>query len=339
LLGATLLLVPIGVLIGLLLAREQLDDLGLEAVPLVETVQITELDERTGVAAEFTWVDGPMLYAPAWSGLVGRVDMATGGTVRSGDVVATVDGLVRMAVATPQPFYRSLGLGDEGPDVGWLRQVLIDLGYLQRSAGREGSVDDLMVAAVRSLSRDLGVTPAADAFDPAWFVWLPADPFAVAAVDLIAGAPAPAAGIPIAGSRPQLGDVALQRVDGAPITLEPGVQYVLDISGTEIQLQDTATISESGLAQLSKALPAGLDSAAASYRRTEPLRVWSVPSAAVMAGSDSHLCLWVAASAEFEAVSVEVIGGRAGVSFVRPPQSTADVLQNPSQILPEPACP
>jgi hypothetical protein len=337
--GAVLLGVPVGVLVALLLSQEQLAGLSQTPAALVEPIHVVEYDGRTGVVATLSWIGGPKLYAPAWSGIVGQVQLQPG-TVRTGDAVATVDGIRRLAVASPQPFYRTLALDDEGPDVAWLHDVLVVLGYLEQPPTDSAQVTPATVRAVGDMAADLGVIGSIDAFDPTWFVWLPMESFEVVSVELTAGAPAPPNGTPIAAGAPLLSALALQRVDGPPLTLEPGVPYVLELAGEDLTLDnDTATVDEAGLVRLAAVLPPLLESGSGSVRRAEPLVVWSLPSAAVMSGSGGQLCIWTEAGGQYEAVPVEVVAGRAGVTFLRPPAASANVLQNPAEILAEPACP
>jgi hypothetical protein len=344
--AALLLGVPAGVLIGLLLGQERLDGLGQAPVALIEPARLVDFDERTGVAATLSWTEGPALLAPDWSGTVGQVHLRSRDSIRSGDPVAVIDGVTRLAVPSPQPFFRSLATDDQGPDVGWLHDVLRGLGYLQQVPDDDSRVSEATIGAVRAMAVELGVIGPVDAFDPGWFAWLPEEPFEVESVELTAGAPAPSAGTPLATGAAQLDAVTLQRLDGGPLTPEPGVAYVLEMEGEELPLDadadadaDAGTVDADGLVRLSAALPPLLDSASGSVRRVRPLAVWAIPSAAVMSGAQGQLCIWTDAGGRYEALAVDVVAGRAGVTFSRPPTPSALVLHNPAEILAEPACP
>lgn len=337
---ATLLGVPAGLLVGLLLSHEQLDGLSQTPGAIVEPARITEFDERTGVAATLTWTEGPTLYAPAWSGTVGNVHLRPGDALRTGDPIAVIDGVTRLTVAGPQPFYRSLALDARGPDVTWLHRALTALGYLEKVPDDESHVSRTTIAAVRALAADLGSSGPVEAFDPGWFVWLPEGPFEVASVQLTAGAQAPSHGANVAAGAPRLDSVALLRLDGGPLKPEPGVAYVLAIDGEELPLDpETGAVRQEDLGRLSAALTPLLDSASGSVRRAESLAVWSLPSSAIMSGSNGRLCIWADSGGRYEAVAVEVVSGRAGVTFIRPAATSARVLYNPADILAEPACP
>lgn len=340
LLGALLLGVPVGVLSSLLLVEETLNGISSEPTAFVQPPQLSDFDERTGVAATLTWVDGPALYAPAWSGIVGRVDVQPGDSVDHGDAIAVIDGTTRLAVSSPQPFYRPLGLDDRGPDVGWLHDALASLGYMEGVSNQDRErTSEATLLAIGGLATDLGISSTVSAFDPAWFVWLPQS-LQVEAIELTVGSPAPPAGSAIAASRARLGAATLQTMDGQQLELDRDVSYLLEIAGEELSLDsEIGTVNEAGLARLSTALPARLDSASGTVRREQPVPVWALPSAAVMSNASGQLCVWIESGDQFEAVGVVVVAGRAGVTFIVPPMTAANVLHNPSQILAQPTCP
>lgn len=332
--------VPAGMLLALFLTEERLDDIGRPPTPLVEPPRTVEFDDRTGVVATLRWSQGPMLYAPAWSGVVGEVRLRPGNVVRNGDAVATIDGVTRLAVRTPQPFFRALSIGDRGPDVGWLHEALVALGHLDRAPADEQQVGPETLLAVRSLAAQLGVVTAVHGFDPAWVVWLPSESLEVASVMLVAGSPAPAAGTPVAAGAPQLASVELTRVEGGPLALDPGERYVLELGGVDVPLGGMPpSVGADGLTRLSGVLPPSAETTSGSVRLAEPIRLWALPASAVMAGPDGRLCIWVVEGTGYAPLAVEVMSARAGVSFVRPTAAPGNILQNPSEVLDEPACP
>ncbi|MEX2546226.1 MAG: hypothetical protein WD830_00385 [Chloroflexota bacterium] len=331
---------PAGILVGLLLSDERLDRLSQTPVPDVQPVSVTEFDERTGVAVTLAWMDGPALYAPSWSGIVGHVQIRPGDIVRSGDVVGVIAGVTRLAVRTPQPFFRPLAEGDRGQDVRWLHDVLIQLGYMDTTPPDAAFVGSSTVSAIARLAQDLGIVGQVAEFDPAWFAWLPEDKFAPSLVTLIAGGLAPSAGTAIATGSPRLQAMSLQRVDGGPLALDPEIDYLLAVAGQDLPLDArTATVDRSSLERLSAVIPPLTDSINGSVRRADPLAVWALPAQAVMSSASGDLCVWVQADGGYASLAVEVISGRAGVTFTLQAAAQADVLQNPAEVLPEPACP
>jgi hypothetical protein len=339
--GAGLLGVPLAVLVALAIQPERLDGLTEDPVPLVEPAAVAAFDERTGVAAALTWTTGPTLHAPAWSGVVGRVEVSPGTLLQSGDAVAVIDGVTRLAIHSDLPFHRALALNSRGPDVAALHAILAELGHLGRIPTDATRANQTTVSAIRALATDLGVVGTVNAFDPGWFVWLPEATLDVATIELTAGAVAPSSGSAIAMGAPELASVGLQRIDGGALRLEADVAYLLAIEGLELPLEPgSATFGAEDLASLAAVVPPLVDSTSGSVTRAQPLDVWALPSAAVMSGpSGGRLCIWVASATGFDAAAVEVVSGRAGVTFIMPPAASADVLQNPAQVLVEPACP
>lgn len=202
------------------------------AVPLVVAAVVTARSERSvrteppasawvaagpvetevsrTVTAKADQEEQPPLLAPAWTGLVEEVGLRVGEPLRSGDTVAVIDGLPRVAAATGRPLRRRLVPGDRGQDVtdlnGWLasRRYEADTGDRFGRATRRGVV---------ALRRDLGLAADVDEFDPAWLVFLAAPEVTVRSTTLQAGAPAPGAGAPIAELEPQITSVTLALAD------------------------------------------------------------------------------------------------------------------------------
>lgn len=198
---------------GELVAREQ------------PTVAVSESQggavEMVGVA--MVWEAPVELYAPAWEGVVQRVDVAAGAEVGNGDPLVTVSGLTRLMAATGQPFYRPLGLNARGADARALNEWLAALGLPH---GTGDTVTQTTLRGVREVASRVGVDvakgaevasePAAEvAFDPAWVVFSPRDRFMVGSVDLAVGAPAPAAGSAFVTARPVLSSAVVVDADTA----------------------------------------------------------------------------------------------------------------------------
>lgn len=175
-----------------------------------------ETEVRRTVAARAEWRELPPLLAPAWSGLVEEVGLRVGEPVRSGDTVAVIDGIPRLAAATERPFSRRLVRDDRGQDVA-------DLNAWLASIGHEASDGDLFGAATQrgvfALRQDLNVPSEVDefgqpidlyTFDPAWVVFLGQVEATVSSIGLQVGAPAPPAGSAIAEFTPRLVSVKLE---------------------------------------------------------------------------------------------------------------------------------
>lgn len=333
---AVLTVLPLGILAGLLLAQIQPPGAEATAAPLIADATEVAYDDRRGVLARPTWQPGPALHAPAWAGVVGWVTDAE--ELRSGDPVAVVDGVRRIAVGTPEPFFRSLQLGDRGRDVAWLHDVLAAAG-VGSELGGGGEVTAATVEAIRSWSEQLGAPPS-PTFDPAWIVWLPESPYRLATVDLAVGIEAPGRGTVIGASGPTLASLELISLDGGAIALAPEVSYSLSIGDVTVQLEPDGTPGAEPLAALAEVVPREGDAIEGSVARTVPERVWSVPTTAVMSGPQGQVCVWAADGTGYSPQTVQVRAARAGATFLVPlAEDPMAVLMNPAAIIDEPSCP
>lgn len=164
------------------------------------------------------WDAPEPLRAPAWSGLVQAVSVAPGATVSSGDPIAVVDGITRIAWHSDAPFYRVLQSGASGADVAVLKSLLSARGQAQNSSD---IFDARTTSGVRQLAADLGVPDSRylTHFDPAWIVFLPEPTFVIAEVAFAVAASAPATGESIATGEERLVNAAI--VEGGSATSGP----------------------------------------------------------------------------------------------------------------------
>lgn len=335
------LLVPAAFLGGLMMSADRLQDVGDPPEPLVVPVEEVLYDEQTGVSVTLHWTEGQALFAPSWAGTVGRITVGAGDVVRNGDTIATIDGVDRSMVTTPQPFYRLLGRRESGEDVTWLQDVLVQLGYLDELPTDRETVGFNVLQAIRKLAEDLGVEGRVDAFDPAWFVWMPEDSFPVDRVELQPGGQAPAAGTAVLIGPPTLVDVTIQPLEGGVLRLAPDTPYELVAEAATYPIDPaTSSLTAEARDRLAMTIPPLLDSVSGTVRRVDPMPVWAVPSSAIQTEEDGRLCIWRESGAGFRPQPVEVVAGRAGVAFLEPADSTAvRLLVNPADVLEDPACP
>lgn len=111
------------------------------------TVAAGEVSRSVTTAADVAFQPGPV-GAAAVSGTVTTVDVKPGATIRSGDIVATVDLRPVVAATGAIPSFRDLRRGSEGPDVQQLRR------FLGLSAG--SVFDTSTEQAVRRWQRQVG---------------------------------------------------------------------------------------------------------------------------------------------------------------------------------------
>jgi uncharacterized membrane protein YgcG len=114
---------------------------------------------------------------------ISRLDVAAGGTITSGKLLAEIDGQPMFALTGPVPAWRDLAPGETGPDVAELQDALASLGYYGEgdTPGYYGSATEY---AVYLYYEHLGYTPPSSGGVPAAdVVFLPALPATVVAVN------------------------------------------------------------------------------------------------------------------------------------------------------------
>lgn len=337
--AAIFILVPASFLLGMVLTKDSLAELDPPLVAVVEPAATVNYEQRTGVIVSPVWAPSAELYAPNWEGIVGDVQISAGHAIETGDAVATVAGVVRLGVATPEPFFRPLALGDIGRDVSWLNQTLLLLGHLDAAPAGEAQVSEDTLSAIESLAASLGVAGAA-VFDPGWFIWLPQSGFAVESVGLVPGAPAPAPGTPIASGPRTLQGLLLRPIDGSSLQFDPDGQYLLAVGDADFPLDASGAVPQESLAEVAGALDPAAETLAGSVHRAVPLAVWAVPTAAVMTGQSGRLCVWVSGADGYRPLEVRVRAARAGVTFVDPAAADGTpILYNPAMVLADAGCP
>lgn len=349
---AALVLLPLAALAILRLRPDDtLAGVTFDAAPVLAAPSARDITDEKPVRITPTWEKGPTLSAPAWSGLVLAVQAKPGATLKSGDPVALIAGIQRLAFASDQPFYRPIASGDTGADVAALHRLLQLTGFLKTPPSDPQTANFATTTAIRALAASLGLPGTVSTFDPAWVVWLPVDPFPLGTLDLHVGGMAPSPGSVFGAAQPVLTAAAIAPLNQEPLSLDPSAAWVLTVGATTVDVDPaTLAVKPDALAALAKALPATTDapsapaagppSASGSVRRKTPLHTLGVPSAAVQANAAGALCVWVADGKSYTAMPVKLASARAGVSNVSSGiDASAQVLVNPSAALEHPQCP
>ncbi len=118
---------------------------------LAEVTRGDLVDDRTLVATVVPESEALVPLAPtegAVRSIVTASTLAVGTEVTVGAVLVRVNGEPTFAFASPFPFYRDLGVGDEGPDVRVLQENLQALGLITSIDGRFGPATARGVAAL-----------------------------------------------------------------------------------------------------------------------------------------------------------------------------------------------
>lgn len=327
--------------------------------PVAVLQQPTVVSDDGSVEATITALldPGARVTAPAWQGgVVTRVDVKPGDAVSTGSVLLAVDGVGRVAVASPAPFYRSLAVGDSGGDVLDLERALKAMGDFAGEPDR--SFTKVTANAVDRLGKRLGAGDASGVFDPSWVVWLPGENLVAQSVGVAVNDPAPSQGSVVFSTAPSVSSVSLSGPAG-PVDFSSGA-YVLSQNGV-----DVATVRSDGdvdaglLARLTaqddgSGASGGSSSGGASVssrvygvslRRETAVTLLSVPASAVMTGSDgTATCVYGKyglGDARYQARAVRVAGGSMGVTRLEPDDDlkTFYVLADPLAVMGEaPTC-
>ncbi|MGN8552198.1 UNVERIFIED_CONTAM: hypothetical protein OHV15_06415 [Microbacterium sp. SLM126] len=296
--------------------------------------------DSVDVEVSLTWNEAETLVAPAWSGLVTAVADLSDGSLASGDRVAQVDGVWRLAAHTPRPFHSAVSEIAPAAEIGMLNSLLADLGFQHAEGGRW---DWNTVLGVRSLAKELGVPNAdsAPGFDPSWVVWMPRGTFHVADSLLVPGSPAPAVGAPVVEGDARLGSATITAMAGAVLP-DPELQWDLLVGEIEATFSGSDMTTEESAA-LGTALADGQpETVSGVLRRHDPVDGWAVPAASVVTDARGELCLVVVSedgTKKYRAIPVETLGGAAGTIRVSGalPQNT-EIVANPGRVLDDFAC-
>lgn len=280
------------------------------------------------------------LYSPAWDGIVQSVDVTLDTPVRDGDSLFRVAGVERLAARTKQPFYRVIGPGDTGSDVGDLNAFLARRG-LPHDLGT--AAESQTEAGIRKLASQIGAA-GATAFDPSWLVYLPADDYRVVKLSLAVGEVAPPTGTVIATGTQQIssvttvtqGSIETDTGDSTSTPLDPSVVdsqaisvpagVTLEFGGKTIPLAtDRKTLPPAGIQIVQALAPASSQIVQASLVRPAGEGDIVVPSATIIAAPNGDTCVAAQAGSHFRRVTVVTEGN--GQTIVRGSVKAGDRVQ------------
>lgn len=286
------------------------------------------------VLVEPVWEPAPIASAPPWSGTITRVEARAGNPVSSGDVVARVDEVDRLAFATADPFWRPLGKGDTGTDVSMLQALLTEQGFYDNTV--DGVFGSRMEASIKLFESTLGVVEPTGVFDPGWLIWLPENPLTPVTIDLPRVTPAPAAGTPILIGPTRLATATLLDQAGGVVDIEGS--WRLDIDDVTVDLSD-GRIDESALETLSGVLDQEDVQIPGTITRAQPVTILEIPVTAVVSNASGEMCVFVPEGDGYLPRTVELADGQVSWVQVVAGLTTADrILVNPSDILSSPSC-
>lgn len=284
----------------------------------VSATQRTDADERQVLLALET--GAPRAVVTARSGTVTALHCIAGGTLRSGDVVATVDGAPVIAIATSVPLWRGLAVDDRGDDV---RALQTELARLGSAVVADGVVGPGTIRAARAFLVERGVAKTdlpADTIPIDALSWVPSAETTVRSCTAVVGAAVPADGVLVALPA-ELRSARLEQVPADPVAgarrLVTGSASV-DIGADGVVRDDAGLRTIESLAeyQASVASADGTPTMTATWSLAEPIDVDVVPPTVLWDVSDGTACVQPQMGRPRR---VDVVGSELGQAFVRDP--------------------
>jgi hypothetical protein len=284
----------------------------------VRVTERTDTDERQVQLALDT--GAPRAVVTSRTGTVTTSTCSTGAPVRSGDVLAGIDGQAVIALASDEPLWRDLELGDRGDDVSGLQRELTRLGA---GLSVDGVVGPGTLRAAQQFLVDRGaerddlpddVVPR----DP--FAWVPATENTVLACVAVVGAAVGADGVLVELPAELRG----ARIEALPVDPAPG-ERVLRIGKADVPIDAAGVVSSPSALAAITVLPEyaatvasadGRPSVAATWTLSRPRTVQVVPPTALWDLEGDRACLQPTTG---RSLRVEVLGSELGQSFVRAP--------------------
>ncbi|MGJ4845671.1 peptidoglycan-binding domain-containing protein [Leifsonia sp. Le1] len=263
----------------------------------------------------------------------GRVTAMTcvaGGELASGSSAVSVNDEALILLATGQPLWRDLSVGDKGPDVSALQAELARLGH---DIVVDGTLGRGSLSAVRVLAKGLGHQSAEWQTVPAdLFVWLPAPAVTAVSCDAQVGDQV-TVGDPLATLTRA---VASASVQGIPAEAVPGERVIavddatipVDANGAVVAeeslriLADTPSYRSAlgggqgqahGQGQQDAGGQDGAVTVSVEFRLAEPVATLVVPPAALYAIERDDACILSGGTPH----AVRLIGSQLGKTFVQ----------------------
>lgn len=286
-----------------------------EPIREVTAISRTDADEKQVQLTLETGASQPVTTSR--QGIVTALNCTTGGTIRSGDTFAAVDGLPVIALATTTPLWRDIDAGEQGEDVEALQRELTRLGAGTRVDGIAGP-STMRAArtflAARGLRLDEEAAVPRDAF-----AWTPSVETPVRSCEAAIGTAVTAAG-ELALLPPELKSARIESIPAGAISGDRQItmgEVSTPVSRNGIIDDPVGLAAISSQPQFATAVTAaeGTPAVPASWSLVEPQEVDVVPPTALWDVRDGSACLQPVGRSP---VLVELIGSELGQSFVQP---------------------
>lgn len=292
-----------------------------------------DIDKRQGVSvvATFTEVESLRLNS---QGTVTALNLRKGEPLSVGQTALKVDGLPVFGYAGPTPFYRDLSLGDRGSDVESLEVFLHDTGFLPKDQKSDGVFTNSVAWALADFQAEQGLLDDG-VMRMSNFIFIPPEFQAVSSLLVSIGGTIPGDGVVATGSGPvSRVDLLSAGDDEYPTGYQPNEALSLgkDENSTPVSaLKITGEEAQALYGTLNSWLDKGFVEASEDEKQRkvfsglqvflqESETLGTVPSSAVLAGSDGSLCIVESKGnqalhpIEIEAVTIPNEIGVAGVA-------------------------
>lgn len=293
-------------------APSTLDDI---QPPTRFTVEDTAYDDARTVQLELTVsADTPIMMHTA--GKLTASACRAGEPIVSGSVAAEITGATLVALHTERPLWRSLAMGDRGPDVDAIRVELRSIGA---EIAETGAVDSALMRTVTGLLAPGVDTPTELSEVPLErIIWIPESQVTLKSCDL-------AVGTVVSADAPfgtVAGSLTAAHISVYPSDLLPGdrqlrvlgVSVPVDTSGIVATAEALHHIESSlGYSSRTNAEPTDSGPITAELALTAPAPVQAVAPAAVFGITGTTGCV-THAGTDF---AIHIIGSKLGKTFVR----------------------
>ena len=316
------MVVAAGVAAALVIALPAEPPAALRTALPATTARVTEREDADERQVQLALDTGsPRAVVTARVGTVTASSCSTGAPLRSGSVIATVDGQPVIALATDGPLWRDLEFGDRGDDVEGLQRELVRLGA---ALTVDGVLGKRTIRAAQQFLADRGVDRGGlpregVPRDP--FAWVPAAENAVLSCAAVVGAPVGADGVLVELPAELRG----ARIETLPLNPAPG-ERVLRVGAADVPIDARGVVSSAPALAAVAALPEysatvasaeGGPTLPATWTLSRPRTVQVLPPTALWDLQGGRACVQPTTG---QPLRVEVLGSELGQSFVRVPE-------------------
>ncbi|MCJ7827015.1 MAG: peptidoglycan-binding protein [Demequinaceae bacterium] len=297
--------------------------------PLIGAIEAASRDRQVAVAIKVEYADALSPTTDAY-GTLTSVKIASGQTVTTGTVVATVNDARVIAYASATPLWRDLSRGTSGPDVRVGQQFLKAQGYYSGSV--DGKVGYATEQAIKAFNKAQGFGSNNGVLSLSSLTWIGTGDVVVSEVMVHAGDSA-SPGTVLFTTTASLAAIV--------ITETPNIPRDADVL---LEVNDIVTpyvvgsgrVTEPGIVTaMASSLGLATDGTGSVYL-AEPVTVGTVPSSALVVDTLGHTCFFGDTTAPGQVVQPQ--GGTIGAVDLDASLIGSVVLLNPREVREDLSC-